>query len=158
MGCHALLQGIFLIQGSNLRTLRLMHWQDGSLLGPPGKPGNLLVTGKRDGWSPYQTGPKYPCGSSRFHEEELHLVPRGLGLAPVGDFSPVSAASCQVLCSHYEQGAPGPARGIPILGVLEAYGVQSNMGQVTKVIRKLGVLSRVDQLWEKAPNPCLYIE
>ena len=24
------------------------------------------------------------------------------------------------------------------------------------VIRKLGVLSRVDQLWEKVPNPCLY--
>ena len=39
MGCHALLQGIFPTQGSNLRLLRLLHWQAGSLpLAPPGKP------------------------------------------------------------------------------------------------------------------------
>ena len=35
-GCHALLQGIFLTQGSNLHVL---HWQAGSLpQAPPGKP------------------------------------------------------------------------------------------------------------------------
>ena len=33
MGCHALLQGIFLTQGSNLRLLCLLHWQVSSL--PP---------------------------------------------------------------------------------------------------------------------------
>ena len=34
-----LLQGIFPTQGSNLRLLRLLHWQAGSLpLAPPGKP------------------------------------------------------------------------------------------------------------------------
>ena len=39
MGCHALLQGIFPAQGSNLRFLRLLHWQAGSSpLVPPGKP------------------------------------------------------------------------------------------------------------------------
>ena len=39
VGCHALLQGIFLIQGSNLCLLCLLHWQAGSLsLAPPGKP------------------------------------------------------------------------------------------------------------------------
>ena len=39
MGCHAYLQGIFLIQGSNLCLLSLLHWQVGSLpLVPPGKP------------------------------------------------------------------------------------------------------------------------
>ena len=39
MGCHALLQGIFPTQGSNLRLLSLLHWQAGSLpLAPPGKP------------------------------------------------------------------------------------------------------------------------
>ena len=39
VGCHALLQGIFLTQGSNLCLLRLLHWQAGSLpLAPPGKP------------------------------------------------------------------------------------------------------------------------
>ena len=38
-GCHALLQGIFLTQGSNPCLLCLLHWQMGSLpLAPPGKP------------------------------------------------------------------------------------------------------------------------
>ena len=38
MGCHALLQGIFLNQGSNLCLLYLLHWQAGSLpLVPAGK-------------------------------------------------------------------------------------------------------------------------
>ena len=38
-GCHALLQEIFLDQGSNPRLLCLLHWQVGSLpLAPPGKP------------------------------------------------------------------------------------------------------------------------
>ena len=36
VGCHSLLQGIILTQGSKLH---LLHWQVGSLsLGPPGKP------------------------------------------------------------------------------------------------------------------------
>jgi len=39
VGCRALLQEIFLIQGSNLRLLCLLHWQAGSLpLAPLGKP------------------------------------------------------------------------------------------------------------------------
>jgi len=33
VGCHALLWGIFLIQGSNPHLLLLLHWQAGSL--PP---------------------------------------------------------------------------------------------------------------------------
>ena len=38
-GCHALLQRIFLTQGSNPHLLRRLHWQVGSLpLAPPGKP------------------------------------------------------------------------------------------------------------------------
>ena len=37
--CHALHQGIFPTQGSNLHLLCLLHWQAGSLpLVPPGKP------------------------------------------------------------------------------------------------------------------------
>ena len=37
VGCHALLQGIFLTQGSNPHLLCLVHWQAGSLpLAPPG--------------------------------------------------------------------------------------------------------------------------
>ena len=39
VGCHALLQGIFLTQGSNTNLLCLLHWQAGSLpLSPSGKP------------------------------------------------------------------------------------------------------------------------
>ena len=39
VGCHFLLQGIFLIQRSNPYLLSLLHWQAGSLpLAPPEKP------------------------------------------------------------------------------------------------------------------------
>ena len=39
VGCHALLQGIFPTQGSNLRLLCFLHWQEDSLPAePPGKP------------------------------------------------------------------------------------------------------------------------
>ena len=39
VGCHAILQGIFLTQGLNPCLLHLLHWQAGSLpLMPPGKP------------------------------------------------------------------------------------------------------------------------
>ena len=31
MGCHFLLHGIFMTQGSNLHLLRLLHWQVDSL-------------------------------------------------------------------------------------------------------------------------------
>ena len=39
VGCHALLQGVFLNQGLNLGLPRLLHWQADSLpLVPPVKP------------------------------------------------------------------------------------------------------------------------
>ena len=41
VGCHALLQRIFLTQGSNPHPLCLLHWQVGSL--PLGPPGSLCV-------------------------------------------------------------------------------------------------------------------
>ena len=44
VGCHALLQGIFLTQGSNLHLLHLLHWQEDSLpLTPPGKSKQWLL-------------------------------------------------------------------------------------------------------------------
>ena len=44
--CHALLQGIFSTQGSNLHLLCLLHWQAFSLpLVPPGKPIFFLIDG-----------------------------------------------------------------------------------------------------------------
>ena len=43
VGCHALLQGISLTQGSNPYLLRFLHWQAGSLpLAPPGKPCHIM--------------------------------------------------------------------------------------------------------------------
>ena len=44
MGCHFLLQGIFLTEGSNPHVFRLWHWQADSLpTAPPGKPFSLSV-------------------------------------------------------------------------------------------------------------------
>ena len=52
VGCLALLQGIFPIQGLNLHLLRLLHWQVGSLLLPsPGKPQVMQMLGQSlTGW------------------------------------------------------------------------------------------------------------
>ena len=44
VGCHALLQGIFLTQGSNPCLLCLLHWQDSLPLVPPGKPSHYPYT------------------------------------------------------------------------------------------------------------------
>ena len=45
VGYHALLQRIFLSQGSNPRLICLLHWQAGSLpLAPPGKQSYKLFT------------------------------------------------------------------------------------------------------------------
>ena len=42
--CHALLQGIFPTQGSNLHPLGLLYWKASSLpLVPPGKPNAMLL-------------------------------------------------------------------------------------------------------------------
>ena len=44
VGCHALVQGIFPIQGSNQCLICLLHWQVASLpLVPPGKPSPVVV-------------------------------------------------------------------------------------------------------------------
>ena len=45
VGCRALLQGILLIQGSNLGLLCLLHWQTSSLpLASPGKPMHVYTS------------------------------------------------------------------------------------------------------------------
>ena len=46
MGWHALLQGIFLTQGSNLCLLRLLHWQVGTWA-PLAPLGNATLQGKK---------------------------------------------------------------------------------------------------------------
>ena len=48
VGCHSLLQGIFLTQGSNPHLLCILHWQSGSLqLAPTGKPNQEIMHGKK---------------------------------------------------------------------------------------------------------------
>ena len=51
-GCHVLLQGIFLTQGSNSTLLRVLHCQACSL--------PLAAPGKHRGWEPYRPGFKPP--------------------------------------------------------------------------------------------------
>ena len=49
VGCHALLQGIFLTQGSNLYLLPLLYWLGGSLpLAPAGKPNIAYMQNKKN--------------------------------------------------------------------------------------------------------------
>ena len=57
VGCHFLLQGIFLIQGSHPHRLSLLHWQAGSSpLAPPGKPIHSSVPAKdsEDHWADFR--------------------------------------------------------------------------------------------------------
>ena len=49
VGCHTLLQGIFLTQGSNPCLLHLLHGQAGSL--PPGKPPNDWAPTLKHHWA-----------------------------------------------------------------------------------------------------------
>ena len=156
-GCHALLQGIFLIQGSNLRLLHLMHWQVGSLpLGPPGKPRNLLIT--RTGMVGPLTRqgpdiPEVPVDFMRRSHVWYHVGWASLQGVTCHLYQQPAAKSC---APSVNKGPLDSQEEFPFL-VSQKHGAQSNMGQVMKVIRKLGVLSRADQLWEKAPNLCLYI-
>ena len=59
VGCHGLLQGIFLTQGLNpLSPLCLLHWQTGSLpLAQPAKPQWRRVSS----YSPYWNTLMFPC-------------------------------------------------------------------------------------------------
>ena len=106
--CHALLQGIFLTQGSNPRLLCLLHWLVGSLsLGPPEILPSLiayasstlfLLSAQAVTWVPEwrdfnnhpgqekrMLGPQSAC-VHLWNDAELHLLP--------------SASRCTCLCSR----------------------------------------------------------
>ena len=75
VGCHALLQGIFPIQGWNLCLLKhLLHWQVGSLpLAPPGKPQDQPYSwANRCGYPPSPIQAHLPEG--RETERERHAL------------------------------------------------------------------------------------
>ena len=64
MGCHFLLQGIFMTQGSNPHFLCSLYWQVGSLpLEPPGKPSlaGVIVVARLSG------------GAEAFKGQQRHL-------------------------------------------------------------------------------------
>ena len=67
VGCHALLQGIFLIQGMNPCLLRLLHWQAGSLpLAPPVKPNTTISTHRHVNHKD-SNKPLHFCSSTSYH-------------------------------------------------------------------------------------------
>ena len=79
VGCHYLLQGIFPIQGLNLHSLLLLHWQADSLpLAPPrnlcNPPSTLSMTGPR----PLSTFPRAQhcpsCDSGQINLEKRRLM------------------------------------------------------------------------------------
>ena len=91
VGCHALLQGIFLTQGSNPHLFCLLHWQAGSLpLALPGKPilsdtgiwDNPMegVKGARNcpSWMRLQS---HSCPTPSFYRWEKCDAEKGRGLA-----------------------------------------------------------------------------
>ena len=84
---HALLQGIFLTQGSNLGLLCLLHWQAGSLpLEPPEKPFEKEELSSSPVWaaSTHQVAPVSLLG-------EMALLFNSLNM----DWA---LTKCQVLC------------------------------------------------------------
>ena len=85
VGCHALLQGIFLTQRWNLSFLHLLHWQAGS--SPPAPPGNPKIRQELANFRapPSQTirpgPPVLKASESKVKEagkEGPYLLPRGL--------------------------------------------------------------------------------
>ena len=101
MGCHFLFQGIFLIQGSNLHLLSLLHWQAGSLpLVTPGKPFricNMRITmpAWKSSWHETKSGTlqELTNTSLSFFKKKLfiYLAPPGLSCGIAGSSIVVSA-------------------------------------------------------------------
>ena len=112
-GCHALLQGIFLTQGSNPHFLCLEHWQACSLLlTPPGKPSKTFtlpcyVTFSKIRWSleltvsdsllfPKQRLP-IPVPASSAQREEWLVSPQGAFKVPGLCWQSFSPSALEVL-------------------------------------------------------------
>ena len=74
VGCHALLQGIFLTQGSNPHLLCLLHWQVGFLsLAPAGKPRTQEVRSQILHWIEQQNS-KWNKSEDILTHTHMHLL------------------------------------------------------------------------------------
>ena len=116
VGCHAVLQGIFLTWGLNPRLLWLLHWQVNSLpLGPPERPwGNNIILrkcclhAKLLQWCPTLCDPVdcSPPGSSvhgilQARILEWVAMPSSRGSSQPRDRTCVSCVSCLGRCVLY---------------------------------------------------------
>ena len=91
-GCPALLQGIFLTQGLNLRLLCLLHWQVGSLPpAPPEKP-----VGRGTGVQTKAGSVQSSCSLLPFWDTERDLKDIVLNILEVSLSEYVSVALCLV--------------------------------------------------------------
>ena len=113
MGCHVLIQGIFLTQGSNPRLLCLMHWQAGSL------PLTLLVIlhssnnndsswGQRLGLWFFQQGTLIPSYRHLTHTHSTEEALPSLNFISKLKCSRLSFHSCDSLQQNWKEPAVSP--------------------------------------------------
>ena len=128
-GCHFLLQGIFLTQGSNSRPLRLLHWQ-GYSLHHLGSPNHLPM------WS----GCSVMSNSLQPHGPTTLLLPwgfpgksTGVGCFPCGSAGKESACNVGELGSIPGLGrSSGEGKGYP----LQYYGLENFMDYIGHRVAK----------------------
>ena len=95
VGCHFLLQGIFLTQGSNLRLLCLLHWQVGSL--PLASPRNPYTGPQKT-----KSNPEKKEQIWRYHTLWFQIILQDFPGGPVVRNSPASTGDIGSI--------PGPGR------------------------------------------------
>ena len=146
MSCHALLQEIFLTQGSNPHLLHLLHWQAGSLpVGHLGSPTNLNVIKKYF---------KEPSKLSKY-------------LSSVAQKGQTGQADGQVGRGH----TPTPFPGLPVnkQGIWRfwafhlsgsnpqpGYPVSCALANTTQAVKHLGPSPLIENLWQLEESGCVF--
>ena len=110
VGCHTLLQRIFLTQGSSRCLLCLLHWQVDSLpLAPPGRPTRVLQR--------VNSGMPRACALSQ------EKPPYGEAHAPQPERSPHSPQLEREASRRYKKGAD-PSPTFPVTSAVRAGGMR----------------------------------